>query len=151
MDDKDEHIIDSAPAPEPERPSEVRFIYQKGRHHRTFHSDGAWAGITPQMEVQFSFFNDLKPMPNEVTHAVRKDGTVGQEISRVHQPLDIIRETDVTVVMNVAVMRNVINLLTRMVEQIEAKLPKEMLVAINAKTSETDEAELKNLLTPETS
>lgn len=148
MDDKDEHTIDSSPTSEPERPSEVRFIYQKGRHHRTFHADGAWAGITPQMEVQFSFFNDLKPMPDEVIHAVKDDGTVGQEISREHQPLNIIRETDVTVVMNVAVMRNVISLFTRMVEQIEAKLPKGIFQEIGELTP--DELEPKET-TSETS
>lgn len=144
MDNKDGHTIDSAPTSEPERPSEVRFIYQKARHHRTLHADGAWAGITPQMEVQFAFFNDLRPMPDEVIHAITADGSVGPEVSRVHQPLNIVRETDVTVVMNIAVMRNVLNLLTTMVEQIESRLPKDMFAVESAKVlmGETDPKEI---------
>src|SRR5215210_675675 len=77
----------------------VRFVYQKARHHRTFHADGVWAGITPQLEIQFAFFNDLKPMPDEVIHRLKDDGSLGEEVSRDMQQ-SVTREVNVTVVMN---------------------------------------------------
>lgn len=101
------------------KPEQVRFIYRKARHHRTFHADGAWGGITPQLEVQFAFFNDLRPMPDEVTHAVTAEGVLGQEIAREHEPQNVIRETNVTVVMNTAVVRELIKLLDHLAKQIE--------------------------------
>jgi hypothetical protein len=116
-----------------QRPEQIRFIYQKARHHRTFHADGAWAGITPQLEVQFAFFNDLRPMPDEVTHAVTEEGALGVEIGRQHDPQNIIRETNVTVVMNTAALRNTIELLTNMANQIE-----EAVEAQNAPTAEAE-------------
>lgn len=107
-------------ADEPKKIEQVRFIYQKARHHRTFHADGAWAGITPQSEIQVAFFNDLKPMPDEVVHAVTEEGHLGVEISRKHDQEDVIREANVTVVMNKNSVRLLMALLDNMAKQIEA-------------------------------
>ncbi len=99
------------------RPKEIRFVYQKARHHRTLHADGTWAGVTPQLEVQFAFFNNLKRMPDVATHQIKDDATLGPEV--VQESHDVIREIDVTVVMNKDAIKATIELLNRMVEQIE--------------------------------
>jgi len=105
----------------------ISFIYQKARHHRTFHADGVWAGITPQLEVQFAFFNDLRPMPDMVTHAVTDQGVLGEEISREKQNPDVLlREANVTVVMNKEAVKNTIQLLERMVKDIEDHIAREV-------------------------
>ncbi len=101
----------------------VRFIYQKARHHRTFHADGAWASITPQLEIQVAFFNDLKPMPVETTHQVEASGVLGEEVERIQSPEDVIREVDITLVMSKDMMKRTIELLSRMVKEIEDNLP----------------------------
>lgn len=103
---------------EKEKIKKVRFIYQKARHHRTFHSDGMWAGITPQLEVQFAFFNNLKPMPEEVTHNVDEHGVLGGEIERRMEQI-IIREVDATVLMNKETLKLAIELLQRTLQEIE--------------------------------
>lgn len=106
-------------------PERVRFVYEKARHHRTFHADGAWATGTPQGEVQFTFFNDLRPIPEWTISAVTKEGGVGEELSRKHSAQDITREANVTVVMNAATIKSLITLLSTIVSQLEeASTPK---------------------------
>jgi hypothetical protein len=101
----------------------IRFVYQKARHHRTLHADGVWASVTPQLEIQFAFFNNLKPMPNEAIHSVGDDGAIGAEITP-QAPEFIIRETDVTVVMNREVAKSMVDLLNRMVHEADEHLGK---------------------------
>jgi hypothetical protein len=93
------------------KPEKIRFVYEKSRHHRSFHADGAWASTTPQGEVQISFFNDLRPMPNYTVHAVDDTGNLGAEVSREIQEFDVTRELNVTIVMNADTIKQVIALL----------------------------------------
>ncbi len=104
------------------KPKEIRFVYEKARHHRTMHADGAWSGLTPHAEVQVSFYNDLRRMPISVTHAVQENDTIGPGTQK--EASDLVREIDVTVVMNVAVAKGLIALLNQMVEQAEPILAK---------------------------
>ena len=96
----------------------VRIKYHKGRHHRTFHADGAFAAVTPQEEIQVSFFSDIRPLPDEVTHLVTPEGGLGEEVDRQMEPV-IVRETDVTVIANKEGAKSLIELLQRMIKQIE--------------------------------
>lgn len=102
---------------------QVRFIFEKARHHRTLHADGAWAGVTPQLEVQVVFFNDLKLMPESVTHLVTPEGLLGKEISREYDRDSVMREANITVVMNKEAIKRVVDLLNLMVKQIENAEP----------------------------
>jgi hypothetical protein len=101
----------------PETPGTIRFVFQKGRHHRTFHADGAWAAVSPRLEVQCSFFNTLRPLPDFTVHSVTPGGDL-EEVSRQISE-NIIRETDVTVVMPKEGVLSLIALLQRMVAQID--------------------------------
>jgi hypothetical protein len=101
------------------KPKRIRFVYQKARHHRTFHADGMWAAITPQLEVQFSFFNDLAPLPDKVTHNLTEEGGLGEEIARQQLTNSVQREINVTVVMNPESLQSAIDLLQRMIKEIE--------------------------------
>lgn len=127
-------------AEEEKTPDSIRFVYKKGRHHRTFHSDGAWASVSPKLEVQFSFFNDLRPLPNATTHRVTDDGNLGEEVSRQVSE-NIERETDVTVVMQKDAVESLIDVLTRMVKQIDAHIDKAKGTApVEQKVPEISEA-----------
>lgn len=101
------------------KPTKIRFVYEKARHHRTFRADGAWAGVSPGGEVQFAFFNDLRPMPDWVSHAVAPDGTLGEELEREHHVEKVVREANVTVVMDKEKTNQFIELLKKMVAQLE--------------------------------
>ena len=106
----------------PSEPDTVRFVFQRGRHHRSFHADGAWAAVSPQLEVQFSFFNNLRPLPEFTVHTIKEGGDL-EEISR-QLSTNIIRETDVTVVMPKEGVVSLIELLQRMVAQIDEHIAK---------------------------
>jgi hypothetical protein len=104
-------------AEDSQRPKEIRFVYEKARHHRTLHADGAWAAVTPHAEIQASFFTNLRRMPVSVTHGVGEDDTLGPAMQE--EASDLIREVDVTVVMNIVTAKSVIDLLSRMISQAE--------------------------------
>lgn len=118
-------------------PERVRFVYDKARHHRTFHADGAWATATPQGEVQFTFFNDLRPMPEWTISAVTPEGQVGQEISRKLNVQEISREANVTVVMNRATVNNLIDLLSDILKRLEGHEAAEAAVPAKANDQES--------------
>ena len=103
---------------EESKPKEIRFVYEKARHHRTLHADGTWASLTPQVEIQFAFFNNLRRLPISETRAIQDDNTLAP--GKQEEKGDIVREVDVTVVMNMKATKAVIGLLQEMVEKAEA-------------------------------
>ena len=106
-------------AEEPPKPETIRFVYEKGRHHRSFHADGAWASSTPLGEVQVSFYNDLHPIPATVVHALSEGGKLGAELSRDVRDNDVVREVNVTVVMNPPTIKALMILLGSILAKIE--------------------------------
>lgn len=121
-------------AEEEQTTKDIKFVYEKARHHRTLHADGAWSAVTPHAEVQISFYNDLRRMPVSITLPVRDDGSVeeGGEALRI---TDLIREVDVTVVMNVEVAKATVALINQMIAQAEPIIQKAL-----AKQLESDES-----------
>ncbi|MBA3247360.1 MAG: hypothetical protein H0T63_04675 [Pyrinomonadaceae bacterium] len=125
----------------PEKIKQVRFIYQKARHHRTFHSDGMWASVTPQLEIQFAFFNNLKPMPADVIHEIDEQGGLGTEIERQMEH-SIIREVDATVLMSKETLKGAIELLQRMIQEVE-KLQKQVQVTQGQKQQDGETSKVE--------
>ena len=117
-------------------PKDIRFVYEKARHHRTMHSDGAWSAVTPHAEVQISFYNDLRRMPSSVRHAIREDDTLGP--GEPEQGSDLVREVDVTVVMNVAVAKATVELLNQMIAQADKALAENAAKQKDDQTSRVD-------------
>jgi hypothetical protein len=73
--------------------------------------------VTPKLEVQFSFFSDLRPLPDTTDHILNESGgleEVGRQISA-----SIERETDVTIVMQKEAAVNLIEVLHQMIAQID--------------------------------
>lgn len=87
----------------------IDIYYKKTRNHRTIYATGAWAGVTPQGELQLAFFKDLSPMPDYVTHDIN-GAVLGPEISRVAQ-VGMVRETEATIVLSPETAENVIGLM----------------------------------------
>lgn len=105
----------------------IDIYYKKARNHRTIQADGAWAGITPQLEVQVAFFKDLRPMPDFVTHLITPGEGLGAEVSRVEQK-GMVREVEVTMVMSADTLESVIKLMQQSLEHlknIKAATPEE--------------------------
>jgi hypothetical protein len=123
-------------AEDPKDPKELRFVYEKARHHRTLHADGAWSAVTPHAEVQISFYNDLRRMPVSVALPIREDDSVGPE-----EPLeisDLVREVDITVVMNIETAKAAVAILNQMIAQAEPIIQKAAARRANDQASKVD-------------
>ena len=123
---------------QPPKPSgEIDLYYRKAPDHRNVHADGVWAGVTPQLDVQMAFFAELQPMPDRIRHKV-VGGTLGPEVAKDVE-LGVIRETQVTVRLNVITAVQMINLLKGIIDNLKKRLPEEVRQeldkAINQKAS----------------
>ncbi len=114
----------------------VRFIYEKARHHRTFHADGVWAGTTPQGEIQCTFFNDLRPLPQEQVHKVLGGGIIGEELNKVQDSQNVVREANVTVVMSQTTIKALVALFADILKKAEMHEKEQ--------TAKKQEAQVKN-------
>ena len=107
----------------PKKIGQVRFIYRKTRHHRTFHATGAWATVTLQLEVQIALYNDLRLMPDEVTNRLMPEGGIGELVSTEPPETDssalVLREVDVTFVISKEVAKSLMDVLRQMVEKVD--------------------------------
>jgi hypothetical protein len=111
------------------KPDTVDIFYDKSPQFRTIHAGGAWASVTPELEVQVVFFTNLAPMPEFVRQRVSENG-LGEEVDKIVKK-GISREYEVSVVVNKAVAEQLVELITRVMGQ----LPQEILP--KAKVSES--------------
>ncbi|SRR6266498_6155011 len=95
----------------------LKIQYQKGRHYRTVFADGAWAGVTPRTEIQFTLYKETLPSPEVTIHEVTPEGGLGKELERV-QSQGLLRETEVNVVMSITTAMQFVNLLNGMIQQV---------------------------------
>lgn len=106
---------------QPKLPDAINITFKEGPDYRLIRADGAWAGLTPQLEIQFALFNDLQPMPKTVRHHVAPDGSLGPEFER-EADLGIRREVSAMVVMNPVTAMQFVRLLQAMLGQIADQL-----------------------------
>jgi hypothetical protein len=111
--------------PEPETLKQIGIHYQRSRHYRTIHADGAQIGMTPRGQVQFTLFSDQKPMPEFVLHQITQ-GTLGPPLEQVVKD-GAIREVEVNVIMDVESATSFMSVLQTTLNQIEnlKKVPAE--------------------------
>jgi hypothetical protein len=90
----------------------VKFHYSKSNLFRVIHADGAWGGLTPDLQVFFSLFNSRPPIP-QILGFNLKDG-VGplEEVPDMTVSKDgIVREVEVGVVMSLENVQALIDFL----------------------------------------
>ena len=93
--------------PDPDRPTKIGIYYQRSRHYRTIHADGAQIGLTPRGTLQFTLYSDQKPMPEFVLHGITPEGNLGGVLEEVVKE-GFVREVEVNVVMDLTVTANFI-------------------------------------------
>lgn len=82
----------------------VSFDLIKGALFRGVHADGVWGGVTPQGLLSFTFFSERFPIPQQLTHCLNPDGTLGQEITEARVTRSaIVRDAEVCVYMTLPV------------------------------------------------
>ena len=83
-----------------EADEKVVFEYAAASQFRLVPANGAHGGITRRGDFRIDFFVESAGLPEQVVHSVTPDG-LGPEIERSPDPMRVIREAQVGVVMHV--------------------------------------------------
>lgn len=98
----------------------VKFFYSKSSLFRVVLADGAWGGLTPELNIFFALFNTRPPIPQILAQRIQEDGTLGEEIPESRVTKDgILREVEVGVTMTPENVRSLIDFLKGRLEQID--------------------------------
>jgi hypothetical protein len=88
-----------------EAPKEIVFRHTQAPDFRTVAANGVHGGVTGRGDFRFDFFVEYTDLPETVTHSVTPDG-LGPQIDRTPERPDVIRESQVSVVMHIEQARN---------------------------------------------
>ena len=101
-------------------PPRVQFHYKKSNNFRVVHGDGVWGGATPKGGIAMTFFSERAPIPQVLEQAINPDGSLGEEMTDHRVALEgVVREVEVTVVMDVSVAKSLIPWLYSHVQALE--------------------------------
>lgn len=56
------------------KPIKVKCHFAKSRFYRVIHADGAWGGLTPQVNIQMALYSERVKVPDLVTYAAESSG-----------------------------------------------------------------------------
>jgi hypothetical protein len=100
---------------------QLRFHYIKSASYRVVHVDGAHGGITPQGGIFAGIFSERLPIPLSVVHALKDDGSLGDEIMAERKSRDgVVREVEVGLEMNLHIAEQIHEWLGKKIEQLKA-------------------------------
>jgi hypothetical protein len=86
-------------------PREIVFAHRRADDYRTVAANGVHGGITGRGDFRFEFFVEYTDLPESVTHSVTPDG-LGPQIDRSPERPNVVRESQVGVVMQIEQARN---------------------------------------------
>lgn len=79
----------------------VQFHYNKSNLFRVIHADGAWGGLTPDLNLFVGFYSQRPPIPNMTVQPLMDDGTLGEEIREAKiSKAGIVREMEAGIVLS---------------------------------------------------
>ena len=61
----------------------ITFKYIFKYDYNPVYINGAHGGVSPRGEIVANFYLERQPLPNEITHAINPDGTIGADIIEV--------------------------------------------------------------------
>jgi hypothetical protein len=61
----------------------ISFKYIFKYDYNPVYINGAHGGVSPRGEIVANFYLERQPLPNEITHAINPDGTIGADIIEV--------------------------------------------------------------------
>lgn len=96
----------------------VQFHYNKSNAFRVVHGDGVWGGVTPRGGISMSFFSERGPIPKSLRYALSADGNLG-EIEESDSKGGIVREVEVTVMIDLDVARSLVSWLEDHIKKAE--------------------------------
>lgn len=81
---------------------QVKFVYRRAADYRIIPANGVWGGVTPRGDLLAEFYVESLTTPETVTHLVRADGRLGEELSRAPAQRPFVREVQVGLVLSLA-------------------------------------------------
>ena len=99
-------------------PEKFDFHYIKSNGFRVVHADGVWGGPNLRGYITMSFFSERHPIPRRLTHEVKPDGKLGQEIDREIRD-GTIREVEVEVMVDLAMAKSLNSWLAEKIQILE--------------------------------
>jgi hypothetical protein len=82
----------------------IVFHYIKAPHFFATHADGVVGGVTPRRLIHMNFYAERGAIPTRVTHKLKSDGTLGDEVLAERQSREgLVRELETSVLMDLKV------------------------------------------------
>jgi hypothetical protein len=81
-----------------DKPSSVKFFYEKGKFFRVAHVDGALGGLTPTGDIFVSIYNQRSALPKIVEQNITPEGKLGAVVDTTGKQ-GIFREMEIGLVM----------------------------------------------------
>ncbi len=107
---------------EPKPPTEIQFNFVKSNQHRVIHVDGAWGGVTASGGIHMSVYSERRDIPEKVVLEV-EDGKPGKEKQQFRTSgLEVTREIDATLMMNVETAISIRDWLNQRIEAIRTAM-----------------------------
>lgn len=110
IEDKNKENLDEA------QTRKIKFDYIKSNYFRVLHVDGVSGGITPNFDIHIAFWNERPPIPNHVEYEEASDGGV---VQRIDAREALIREVEVSMILNVETANIIIDWLQEQLDGIQ--------------------------------
>jgi hypothetical protein len=99
----------------------LRFDFVKSNFFRVVHADGIWISPLGQ-NFHVSFFNERVSIPQQVTHSINPDGSIGPEQPDLRTGrAAIVREVECDVVMTISTAKFMRDLLDSYIKAVEGQ------------------------------
>jgi len=95
-----------------------KFKYVIPDHLQDCYVNGAWGGVTPRREIHMHLYSERHPIPLEITHNVKKNGTLGKS-KEVVMGGDVVRLIQSSVVFDLNTAIAIRDWLSNMIEALE--------------------------------
>ncbi len=110
-------------------PGRAKFYYIKSSIFRVVHVDGVIGGMSPNARyLNLNLWSERLPVPRETVQIVNADGSLGEEVKEKRVSKDgIIRELEVSAMMDIRTARSIANWILMHAEQAEAMQKRAMM------------------------
>lgn len=102
-------------------PDSVAFKYVFRYDYNPVYVNGAHGGVSPRGDLVVNFYLERQPLPNEISHAVNQDGSIGSVVAVAPEDLNasVVRFVSSGVVLNYQNARDLHKWLGEKIEEME--------------------------------
>lgn len=99
--------------------SSIGFDFIKSPYFRNIHLDGVYGGITPKGNIHMAVYNERFAIPKKMVYRVASDGSLGDEIIEKREQLDVVRELEANILLDLNTAKYLIGWLQNQVDAVE--------------------------------